>query len=328
MKDKLTELYECNVCKYVTFRRNNMITHKESKRHQNNVKNTFEISKYVCKLCNYRTNIISHYKRHLKCAKHIEKSKKENETRNNFSDNLSDVPMVELEYDNFEEENKQDKITDEKNEITTKEIKDGFCMMQGMFYELIKSNKQLINIVQNGTNNITNNINSNNTNTFNLNFFLNETCKDAINMKEFIESIEVSIMDLKKLGSKGYVEGISSLMIDKLNELDVTRRPIHSSDVKRETIYVKDDNVWEKNDKEKITEILWDITRLETRALEEKYKSEYPKCKTDRDSKEHEEYWRIFYNAMGGKAGDIDNLQKKVIKKVIQNIAIDKTKIY
>ena len=320
MKDNLTELYECDVCKYVTFRRSNMITHKESKRHQNNIKNTFTISKYVCELCNYQTNIISHYKRHLKCAKHIEKGKIRNEKKDKFSDDLSDGSMVETEYDSFEEE-------EEEEEITTKEIKEGFCMMQGMFCELIKSNQQLATIVQNGTNHITN-INNNNTNNFNLNLFLNETCKDAINLKDFIESIEVSIMDLKKLGNKGYVEGISSLMIDKLNELDVTKRPIHSTDVKRNSIYIKDDDEWEKDEKEKLMSTLWDVARLETRALESKYKAEYPKCETDRDSREHEEYWRIFYNAMGGKGGDIEDLQRKVVKKIVQNVAIDKTKVY
>ena len=101
---------------------------------------------------------------------------------------------------------------------------EGLKITEEMFCELIKSNQQLATIVQNGTNHITNNIN-NNTNYFNLNLFLNETCIDAINLKDFMESIEVSIMDLKKLGNKGYVEGISSLMIDKLNELDITKRP-------------------------------------------------------------------------------------------------------
>jgi hypothetical protein len=112
------------------------------------------------------------------------------------------------------EPEKEEKLTVEH------EIKEGFHMMQGMFYELVKSNQHLANVIQNGTNNnSTNNINSHNTNTFNLNFFLNETCKDAINLKDFIESIEVSISDLKKLGNKGYVEGISNLMISRLNDL-------------------------------------------------------------------------------------------------------------
>ena len=135
-------------------------------------------------------------------------------------------------------------------------------------------------------------------------------------------------VNLKKLGNKGYVEGISNLMINKLKELDITKRPIHCTDVKRNSIYIKDDNVWEKDETEKLMSSLWDVARKETQALENKYKSEYPKCETDRNSREHEEYWRIFYNAMGGKGGDIKDLQKKVIKKIAQHVAIDKTKLY
>ena len=112
-----------------------------------------------------------------------------------------------------------------------------------------------------------------------------------------------------------------------MNELDITQRPIHSTDVKRNSIYIKDDDEWEKDEKEKLMSTLWDVARKETQALEKKYKAEYPKCETDRNSREHEEYWRIFYNAMGGK-GNMDDLQKKVIRRIVQNVAIDKTIIY
>jgi len=252
-----------------------------------------ENKRFQCKICNYKSNRKDNFDRHMKSEKHTK--------------NVS---------------NQQNNYTPVQNS------EEGIKITEEMFCELIKSNQQLATIVQNGTNHITNINNNNNTNNFNLNFFLNETCKDAINMKDFIASIEVSIMDLKKLGNKGYVEGISSLMIDKLNELDVTKRPIHSTDVKRNSIYIKDDDVWDKDEKEKLMSTLWDVARLETRALENKYKAEYPKCETDRDSREHEEYWRIFYNAMGGKGGDIEDLQRKVVKKIVQNVTIDKTKVY
>mgnify|MGYP003997239001 CR=1 FL=1 len=74
--------------------------------------------------------------------------------------------------------------------------------------------------------------------------------------------------------------------------------------------------------------MIWNVTQKETRALEEKYTKEFPKCKTDRDSREHDEYLRIFFNAMGGSAGNVDDLQKKVIKKIVKSVAIDKTKFY
>ena len=296
-KNKKT-IYYCSDCKYKTLKKYNFNCHIKSKKHYQNVvkccdddgdKNNI----YLCEICNYSTNLYSNFTKHLNTQKHIMKNKG-------------------------------------LNEIKTENESSGLKLTEDIFQELVNTNKQLMEVIQNGTNNIAN-INSNNTNnanTFNLNFFLNETCKDAINLKDFIESIEVSIMDLKKLGNKGYVEGISSLMIDKLNKLDITKRPIHSTDVKRNSIYIKDDDEWEKDEKGKLMSTLWDVARLETRALESKYKKEYPKCETDRDSREHEEYWRIFYNAMGGKGGDIEDLQRKVVKKIVQNVAIDKTKVY
>jgi len=321
--NKQEKIYKCESCKYTTTRKSNMKMHISSKKHY---KNKNQNTKYICKLCNYKTDNNAHYKQHLESIKHKNMEKDNNtkiEIKNNCNTDLESESEYysdsdsELDSDtdlNTNFECKLDnKVVNEKN---TKEI----------LYELLKCNKQLLNVIQNGTHNITNNtINNTNTNTFNLNFFLNETCKDAINMKDFLESIEVSISDLKKLGNKGYVEGISSLMINKLKELGVTRRPIHSSDIKRQSIYIKDDDVWEKKDKNKMTDILWILAKLETRALADKYKKEYPKCETDRNSKEHEEYWRIYINALGGDGKDIDLMQKKVIKKIVENVAIDKT---
>ena len=240
------ECFECIECDYKTHIKCNYVRHINSKKHKVLNKSIYKCP-FCCKTFNNRTTLWRHKN---KC--------------------------VEIEDNENELENKTD---------VEKEIKEGFCMMQGMFCELIKSNQQLATIVQNGTNHVTNNINNinnnNNTNNFNLNFFLNETCKNAINFKDFIESIDVSIMDLKKLGNKGYVEGISNLMINKLNELDITKRPIHCTDVKRNSIYIKDDNEWEKDETEKLMSMLWDVARLETRALESKYKKEYPKCETE-----------------------------------------------
>jgi hypothetical protein len=307
-------MYTCEICKYTTKRKGNMITHKSSKKHkQREEKSNIEF-KHYCETCNYKTDSLYQYKRHIEGKKHKQNTEKDNS-----------IDIIIDDNSDSEEEDKS-KANTSVNETQ------GLKITEEMFCELMHCNKQLMEVIQNGINHITNNNinnnNNNNTNTFNLDFFLNETCKDAMNMKDFIGSIEVSIMDLKKLGNKGYVEGISNLMINKLNELDITKRPIHCTDVKRNSIYIKDGDVWEKDETEKLMSMLWDVARLETQALENKYKIEYPKCETDRNSREHEEYWRIFYNAMGGKGGDIKDLQKKVIKKIAQHVAIDKTKLY
>lgn len=270
---------------------------------------------YTCDSCNYETQIKCNYERHLKTKRHIQTVTNDNIT---WPCSICDVEFksrVTLWRH-------KKKCLEENDHVKST----GIELTQEMFMELINHNKKLMEVVQNGTNSMTNCHNNNNTNTFNLQVFLNETCKDAINMKDFVNSIEVTIGDLKNLGRRGYVDSISSLMIKKLNDLDVTKRPIHSSDVKRETLYIKDNGTWEKDNdqKERLRKVLWDITRLKTCALEEKYKLMYPQVETDRDSKEHNEYWKIFHNAMGGDAGSVDHLQSKVIKRVVQNVAINK----
>ena len=126
--------------------------------------------------------------------------------------------------------------------------------------ELIKCNNELIKeqidmkhlileIVKNGTHNTnTNNHTNSHNKTFNLNFFLNETCKDAMNITDFAESIQLQLSDLMNIGNDGYVQGISNIILKNLNALDETERPIHCTDKKRETMYIKDQGQWTKDD--------------------------------------------------------------------------------
>jgi len=192
-----------------------------------------------------------------------------------------------------------------------------------MMMEIVKSN----NNVNNNVNNIAINCNntSTNTNHFNLNFFLNETCKDAMSIDDFLDSIEITISDLKRLGKDGYVEALSALLIENLKEIDITRRPMHCSDIKRETIYIRDLKGWEKENSHKVrlNRVLNEITRLNTIALQGLYQKMYPHCLTDHKSKEHKEYGEIVYNAFGGK-GDLDQLNKIIIRNLIKVIKIQK----
>ena len=133
--------------------------------------------------------------------------------------------------------------------------------------ELVKSNqelqKQVIELCKNGTHNTTTNTNTNSNNkSFNLNFFLNEQCKNAINFKEFVENIEVSREDLANTGQLGFVSGISKILIDHLKELGIHERPIHCTDLKRDTVYIKDNNEWSKEaDDVKIRSAIQEVSR-------------------------------------------------------------------
>ena len=173
------------------------------------------------------------------------------------------------------------------------------------------------------TNN-TNTVNSNNK-TFNLQVFLNEDCKDAMNITDFVNSINLQLSDLEHVGKVGYVEGISNIIIKNLKALDVTKRPVHCTDPKRETIYIKDGGVWEKDedDNKKLRKMIRSVafrncknTRL--------FKEKYPEC-MDGDSKYSDIYNKIIIEVMGGdpKSNDIEK-QNKIMRKIAKVMTIDK----
>jgi hypothetical protein len=159
--------------------------------------------------------------------------------------------------------------------------------------------------------------NSNN-NTFNMNLFLSEKCKDAMNMKDFVNSIQLNITDLENVGRLGYVEGMSNIFIDNLQKTDIYKRPIHCSDIKRETLYVKDDNIWERDgpDHAKMTNAVLAVEQKNV-ALVNEWAKAHPRCMNS-NTRENETYFRLSKAATDGeKDGNIDKVIRKVAKKVI-----------
>jgi hypothetical protein len=181
-------------------------------------------------------------------------------------------------------------------------------------------------IVKNGTNNTinnNNNINSHNK-TFNLQVFLNETCKDAMNISDFIESVKLQVSDLENVGKVGYIEGISNIIIKNLNALDITKRPIHCADKKREVMYVKDENTWEKEDEanKKLRKAIRKIAHKNI-CMFKAFREKYPDC-DDYDSKRNSQYNIIVYEAMGGKGDNDYEKDTKIIKKIAKVVGIEK----
>jgi hypothetical protein len=178
----------------------------------------------------------------------------------------------------------------------------------------------------NNTNTLSNNNNSNNNNkTFNLNFFLNETCKDAMNMKDFIKSLEMSLPELEKMGELGFAEGMSRVFVDRLNQLDVTQRPIHCSDVKREIIHIKDDNKWEKDNAnlDRLRKIIKQLTHKNILRVDD-WKKENQGC-TEYNSRKNDQYLRINMEAIGPvDDGEVKRDFGRIIRRVAENTAIDK----
>ena len=165
------------------------------------------------------------------------------------------------------------------------------------------------------TNNTTNSHNINNT--FNMNMFLNEKCKDAMNMKEFVNSIELNMTDLENVGRLGYVEGMSNIFIDNLQKTDVSKRPVHCSDIKRETLYVKENNEWQRDGPkhEKMTNAVLAVEHKNVVLVNEWAKAN-PRC-MDSSTRENEKYFRLSRIVTDGeKDGNIDKVIRKVAKKV------------
>jgi hypothetical protein len=191
------------------------------------------------------------------------------------------------------------------------------CDLQKQVIEVC-NNIQPSNIITNSNNNT----NSNNK-TFNLQFFLNEQCKDAMNLSEFIESFQLQIKDLEKVGKLGYVDGISDIIVQKLNELDITQRPMHCSDFKRETIYVKDEGIWEKEGptNNKVKKVVGHVSKHNLNLLNS-WKDLHPCC-LNSNSPHNGHYLHLIKESLGG-PNDMNLTENKIIKKISKEIVIDK----
>jgi len=203
--------------------------------------------------------------------------------------------------------------------------KDELVSDKKLILMLINQNKELMEIVKNGTNNTINNNNINSHNkTFNLQVFLNETCKDAMNISDFIESVKLQVSDLENVGKVGYIEGISNIIIKNLQALEVEKRPVHCADQKREVMYVKEDNVWEKEDEtnNKLRKAIRKIAHKNI-CMFKAFREKYPDCE-EYDSKKNSQYNTIIYEAMGGKGDNDYEKDTKIIKKIAKVVGIEK----
>jgi hypothetical protein len=182
---------------------------------------------------------------------------------------------------------------------------------------MLEQQNMMMDVIKTGTHNNITNTNSHNK-TFNLNFFLNETCKNALNIDEFVSSIKVSLDDLENTGRQGYIEGISSIILNKLKNLNHYDRPIHCADQKREILYIKNDNQWTKDDEQKtnLSKAIKEVANKNIKQISEwqKLNPEY----NDPDSKQNDKYMKIVLNSMSGSTVEE---QKNNINKIIKNVA-------
>ena len=286
-------------------------------------------NKYFCESCDYKCVKKYNWDKHLLTTKHMKATSCNDLTTKDWQKVAIYIcNNCNKEYNDrtgLWRHNKKCKIQIETviNDTKIDEPSDKELIML-----LIKENSELKNmmmkVIENGTTNNNNSHNNSHNKTFNLQFFLNETCKDAMNIMDFVDSIKLQLSDLESVGKLGYVEGISNIIVKNLNDLDVTERPIHCTDKKRETLYIKDEDKWEKEDEEKkkIKKVIKNVANKNIRLLQ-KFKEVHPDCGKS-TSNFSDQYNKIIIEAMGG-SGDND-LEKeyKIIQKITKTVTIDK----
>jgi hypothetical protein len=208
-----------------------------------------------------------------------------------------------------------------ENNISTELIVEIIKQNQEFKDLLLEQNKTIIELSKN---NSSNTINSHNK-TFNLQLYLNETCKDAMNIMDFVDSIKFQLSDLECVGELGYVNGLSKIIIRNLKALDEHMRPVHCSDLKREKIYVKDADKWEKEapDNKILKNAIKYIAHKNVKMIPA-FREKYPDCIYS-DSRKSDQYNRLIIEAMGGDGNDENEKSNKIIKKIVKEILIDKT---
>jgi len=298
--------------------------------------------KYNCEDCGFSTHNKKDFRRHNLSAKHIT-----NVNLNNIEQITHNITPSALFCCNCNKKyisrsglwNHKKKCS--QNTITSTDLKNTDVILEiikqnqdfkSLLFEQIEQQKQnnenqnkLINKVVELSRepNIINNGNmTQNNKQFNLQFFLNDTCKDAINIKQFIDNIQISLEDLENVGKNGYVKGISDIVLNNLHTLDITKRPIHCTDVKRDTIYLKENDSWNKDDKEN--------TKLKNviRVVEDKNWRKIPEWQHENpdvivlDSPEYIMREKIIRNVCGNE--NPDKLRDKVIKVISKETHLER----
>ena len=297
------QFFHCEKCDYTTCKKSDFTKHIQTDKHSRHTLET-QLSQnnklHICQLCNKQYNDRTGLWKHKKIC---------NEKKEIYNSNLKELVLEVTPQNN--NNNKDELIQYLINE--NKEFKN-------LILEIVKKDTT----INNNNNNNTNMINSNNK-TFNLQFFLNETCKDAMNMSDFINSLTLQLSDLESVGKLGFVDGISNIIIKNLEALDIEKRPVHCCDSKRETMYIKDHDKWEKEDNElKRMKELVRYVRDKNISMVNIWRDLYPEC-VKSNSKKTTQFNEIYMESFGGEKGTKKEKEEKIISRIAKAVVIDKS---
>ena len=292
--------------------------------------------RFLCNFCNYNTSNKKDWNKHLLTQKHkiLTNPNKKSPTENickcgkvykHLSSLCSHKKNCKMNLDENDDLKGDENIViqeDASNNIVQLLIKENMDF-KGIIMDLIKNNselqKQMLDVCKNnnGINNVSNSTVNSHNKTFNLQFFLNEQCKDAINIQDFVDSFYLQVEDLFRVGLEGYVEGISYIIIEKLKEMDIYKRPIHCSDARRDTMFVKHKNIWEKEggDNMNLYKAIKDIGQKNFLMLNA-FRELHPDC-LESDSEYNDKYLNLLMKSAGCQKENVEKIIKKIAKEVL-----------
>jgi len=298
--------------------------------HNDTIKTSKNINEFVCIECDFKCCKKGDWNRHLLRPKHINNLQKiHNDTikdKKDIKQYICACGNIYKFHSGLYRHKKQCFNKDDlNNETKQQQLIDYLLKENSEFKQLmIEQNKHMFELAKNSGNNNNNN-NTTNNNNFNLNFFLNETCKNAMNIMDFVSQLQVGIKDLEETGRLGFAEGISKIFINGLKQIDVSDRPIHCSDFKRETLYIKNNNEWNKEteDKAVLTHAIKHVAHKNMKQISE-WTKDHPEY-NDSTSKQNDKYLKIVSESMSGASQEETNKNyTKIIKNIVKETIIDK----
>jgi hypothetical protein len=289
---------------------------------------------FYCECCNFSSSKKSNYNIHITTPKHISALNETNRKVYNTDNNTCICELCNIQLYS------RTSLWRHKKKCRENYRKNGELNYSSELIEIIKQNtdfKELIleqnkmiqlqnkSIIELSSKNVNTTVNTciNNNQKFNLNFFLNTTCKDAMNMSDFIENLEIDLDDIENIGKNGYVNGMVDMIVSRIKELDITQRPLHCTDLKRETMYIKDNNEWSKDtDNEKLHNMI-NYVAEQNYAIMPKWREKNPECLNLKNPKF--DFCIVMMQNILGDIGDEQiKLDNKVIKRLSKHIFLDR----
>jgi len=307
-----------------------------------NEKNAEKCPEFICKECNFTCSKKSNWTTHIATAKHQNRTifteknakpkpthkcstcDKEYKAKNSLWYHMKKCPGLVVKQP--VQEPLENKLISLDNPAKSLEIITDLLKQNKELHEQIIEMSKEPKIINNIThNNITNSNNNTTNNQFNLNMFLNEECKNALNIMDFVRSLNLTVEDIEETGRLGYVGGMTRIFVNALKDMDVKMRPIHCTDIKRETVYVKDQDTWEKDnsDKNKLKTALKQVARKNLQMLPE-WQEQNPDFRI-LDTPENQQYMQISLSSLGAYSDEESQKQEdKILKNVLKEVVIDK----